>query len=155
MGTNGIKGSQHGLDRNVLYLMSLLQRNTREYFVRLIEDYNVTTPMFSVLFEINAGPSDVTSSELARRAYVSPQSINQVVQRLVERGLVHREPLGPGRRLALTLTDTGKELLQQLVQAQRQVLDDTFRHAPVLEEEFRQSLAKLVISLNRSREEDS
>lgn len=140
-------------DRNALYQLSKLQRITREEFIKTAAEYSITVPMFSVLYEINFGPRDITSSELARRSYVSPQSVNLVVQRLADRGLVHREPLGHGRRLALTLTDTGRELLEKLQNAQGEVIDSMLRHANINEPDLKATLVSLIESFERSTEQ--
>jgi DNA-binding MarR family transcriptional regulator len=143
------------IDRNALYHLSLLQRKTRAWFVEKIADDDITVPMFSVMFEIDMGPDDVTSSELARRAYVSAQTVNLVVQQLVERGYVSRRPTGRGRRLALTLTAEGKVLLARLCAAQNDIVDAMVRHAGVEERELRALLIDLIASVDKSRAESN
>jgi DNA-binding MarR family transcriptional regulator len=71
--------------------------------------------------------SGMTNADLARGMKVSPQATNAVVQRLCERGLIER-PQHPasGRRLPMTLTKAGSELLMRtdrgVQNAERRVL---------------------------------
>ena len=56
----------------------------------------------------------ITSSELARRAFVSRQSMNVLLQGLVQRGLVERsDQPGPRRELAASLTEPAATLLDE------------------------------------------
>lgn len=56
----------------------------------------------------------ITSSELARRAFVSRQSMNVLLQGLVQRGLVERsDQPGPRRELAASLTAPATALLDE------------------------------------------
>jgi DNA-binding MarR family transcriptional regulator len=54
----------------------------------------------------------LSGAELARRETVTAQTMNQLVARLVERGLVERRPHAThGRILTLHLTDAGRQTL--------------------------------------------
>jgi DNA-binding MarR family transcriptional regulator len=56
----------------------------------------------------------ITSSELARRAFVSRQSMNVLLQGLVQRGLVERsDQPGPRRELAASLSGPAVALLDE------------------------------------------
>ncbi len=56
----------------------------------------------------------ITSSELARRAFVSRQSMNVLLQGLVQRGLVERsDQPGPRRELAASLSGPAMALLDE------------------------------------------
>lgn len=56
----------------------------------------------------------LTQAELARRLMVRPQSVGELIGSLLDRGLVSRDgPSGRGRRAGITLTDRGRQTLQQ------------------------------------------
>jgi DNA-binding MarR family transcriptional regulator len=56
----------------------------------------------------------LSSAQLARRSFVTPQTMNEMVHSLERRGLIARRQAPGNRRvLLLTLTDSGQELLAQ------------------------------------------
>lgn len=56
----------------------------------------------------------ISASELARRAFVTRQSMSAIVQGLQERGLVERElRAGSGRALAIGITGIGRDALRR------------------------------------------
>jgi DNA-binding MarR family transcriptional regulator len=70
------------------------------------------------------GPT--TAAELARLERISPQSMGATLGALEERGLVRRAPdPDDGRRLIMSLTDEGQELLRR----RRQARNDLLSHA--------------------------
>lgn len=86
----------------------------------------------------------ITSSELGRRTFVSRQSMNVLLQGLVDKGLVERstEP-GPRRELAATLTPGTSELLRS---ARDRVSVVTQRMTAGLDEKQRDQLAAALAS---------
>lgn len=57
------------------------------------------------------GPA--TSSELARHDKISPQSMGAIVAALEQRGLVARDrDPADGRRIVLTITETGRQVMR-------------------------------------------
>jgi DNA-binding MarR family transcriptional regulator len=72
----------------------------------------ITIPQFLALANISEN-ADISSAELARRSYVSPQAMITIVARLEAAGLITRAPaVGGGRSLAMRLTDKGATLLR-------------------------------------------
>jgi DNA-binding MarR family transcriptional regulator len=68
---------------------------------------DTTMPQFRVLAHLAAGP--LTLSALAKKRRVSPQSMSELVQVLVERGWIARAPDPSDRRQSLLqLTDHGR-----------------------------------------------
>ena len=71
----------------------------------------ITIPQFLALANIDEH-DDVSSAELARKSYCSPQAMITIVARLEAAGLITRAPApGGGRSLAVRLTAKGNELL--------------------------------------------
>ena len=64
----------------------------------------------NVLFFIKRHPG-VSSADLARLSFLTPQTLGQQVIQMQRRGLVVREP-GDGRRIRHSLTKTGERLLE-------------------------------------------
>lgn len=99
-----------------------------------------TMPQFRVLALMVAGPQTVSS--LARQRRVSLQSMGGLVQALVERGWVVREPAPNDRRQQLLrLTDAGREHYQR---AQAQTLRQL---TPLLKELSQAELAAVQLAL--------
>lgn len=142
-----------GRGRSELYLLSRLQRQTRDMFASRIAAYDITVPMFRVLFEIKHSTEGLTSSELARRTFVSVQTVNLVVQTLAERGIIDRSPTGHGRGLALSLTDAGEELLADLRAEHAAVVESMTRHSGIDGATIRDILTKLITSVERTMAE--
>jgi DNA-binding MarR family transcriptional regulator len=73
----------------------------------------VTIPQFLALAAIEEN-ADISSAELARMSYVSPQAMITIVARLQSAQLITRAPAaGGGRTLTLRLTAEGSRLLDQ------------------------------------------
>jgi len=62
----------------------------------------------------------ISSAQLARLAFLTPQTLGQQVIQLEERGLVERRR-GSGRRIQLFLTSTGAALLERGLERTRDV----------------------------------
>jgi|SRR5581483_4068947 len=73
----------------------------------------------NVLFFIRRRPG-VSSADLARLAFLTPQTLGQQLIQMEKRGLVKREP-GEGRKIRHTLTKAGETLLDAGMQKVREV----------------------------------
>jgi len=72
----------------------------------------ITIPQFLALAFIAESAGTISSAELARQSYCSPQAMITIVARLQAAGLITRTPAaGGGRSLTMRLTDKGTELL--------------------------------------------
>jgi DNA-binding MarR family transcriptional regulator len=76
----------------------------------LLAPLGLTTPRFLVMLLLDEDPG-ISSAELARRSFISPQAANAIVRSLEHKGLVTRRPHPVhGRILETRLTDEGREL---------------------------------------------
>jgi len=92
--------------KDLLAVLPLLNRIVAAE-VRREAGEDTTMPQFRVLAQIAAGP--LTLSALAKKRRVSPQSMSELVQVLVERGWIVRAPdPGDRRQSMLQLTDHGR-----------------------------------------------
>ena len=73
--------------------------------------HGATLPEYAVLTALAEAPG-MSNADLARRAYVTPQTMNQVLRELERRGWVSRHPHpGHGRILQAELTGPGQRVL--------------------------------------------
>ena len=73
----------------------------------------ITIPQFLALAAIDQS-ADISSAELARQSYVTPQAMITIVARLSAAGLITRAPAsGGGRALTMRLTQKGTALLDE------------------------------------------
>ena len=94
------------------FLLMALGRRTRERVDAGLRELGLTYRHVSVLGHL-AGRPDLSYSELARRAGVTPQSMQATVLRLEDDGAIERttDP-GRGRTSQLRVTERGRELLR-------------------------------------------
>ena len=79
----------------------------------VLRPLGLNVPQYACLRALHYSPG-ITSSELARRAFVSRQSMNVLLQALVQRGLVERSDRpGPRRELAAALSEPAVTLLDE------------------------------------------
>jgi DNA-binding MarR family transcriptional regulator len=75
------------------------------------EQLGITGPQFLAMVGI-AHKADISSAELARQSFVTPQAMSAIVARLEAAGLIRRAPSpAGGRTLETRLTPAGEELL--------------------------------------------
>jgi len=95
-----------GATQELLAVLPLLNRIVAAE-VRREAGEETTMPQFRVLAHLAAGP--LTLSVLAKKRRVSPQSMSELVQVLVERGWIARAPdPGDRRQSLLQLTEHGR-----------------------------------------------
>lgn len=135
-------------DRTPEDVGELLRRTThqmRARWMELLEPLEVTPHQFRALRAIVASDS-LRLSELAERLRVANRSVTDVVDALVERGLVTRGSVpGDRRAIAVAATAQGRSLLEQ-GEALRMADSDDFlgRLAPVERAQLAGLLHKLI-----------
>jgi DNA-binding MarR family transcriptional regulator len=83
-----------------------------------VEQFGITVEQFHILRHVRKGAGSV--SELAEVKQISPSAISQAVELLVEKGLLARaQDQNDRRRVLLTLTEHGSELLGSIFQQNR------------------------------------
>jgi DNA-binding MarR family transcriptional regulator len=125
--------------KELLAILPLLNRIVASE-VRREAGEDTTMPQFRVLAHLAAGP--LTLSALAKKRRVSPQSMSELVQVLVERGWIARAPDPNDRRQSLLqLTEHGRLHYER---ADEQTLR---RLAPLLAQLSKEELAAVRMAL--------
>lgn len=111
-----------------LYLVKRLELVIRALMDDALRPLGVTTLQYTALTVLDSrGP--LSSAQLARRSFLRPQTMHEMVLSLEKRGVIAREPQENNKRILLAqLTDEGRELLAQcnplVLQIEQELLAD-------------------------------
>ncbi len=95
----------------LLYLVGRVERVVRRAMNDVLAGHGVSLNQYTTLSVLESR-SGLSNAQLARRALVSPQSMNEVLLSLEERGFVRRRAHpGHGRILQAQVTPKGRKLL--------------------------------------------
>ena len=97
---------------SLLYTVKQLEMAVRARLDEVLRPHRVTVTQYTAMTVLATSTRPLTSSDLARRAFVRAQSMAEMVATLEERGLLtRRRPPDDRKRLILELTPAGRELL--------------------------------------------
>ncbi len=110
-GTDKVMGDRKKLlivEDGLVYRVKRLTVVLRAAAESALQGTGVTGPQHLTLMALAANPG-VSNATLARRSYVTPQTMNVIIQGLESAGLVERvEATDSRREIALRLTDEGR-----------------------------------------------
>ena len=93
------------------YIIGRLDRVISQRIDEYISPYDLSVTQYTTL-SVLSHRSGLSNAQLARRAYVTPQAMNQVLAQLAHAGLIERESHAThGRILCVNLTEQGKPVL--------------------------------------------
>lgn len=96
-----------------LYLLNQTNQAARTCLEVNLRELKLTGLQYTIMTIIRARPG-ISSAQLSRRFFVSPQTMNEIVTGLEKRGLLQRETSDQNRRVLVThLTQEGEALLAQ------------------------------------------
>jgi DNA-binding MarR family transcriptional regulator len=91
-----------------------LHRTMRQAVVRAEGENRLTMPQLRCLQAVEAEPGAALTSQLARQLQVTAPTVTNMIDGLVERGLVERQPDPDNRRqVLLTLTTAGRDVMRR------------------------------------------
>ncbi|MFI5307738.1 MAG: MarR family winged helix-turn-helix transcriptional regulator [Polyangiales bacterium] len=136
----------------ISYLVKWVERGLRSELDTALSAYGLTTPEYTALSVLHERDG-LSSAQLARRTFVTPQAMNQLVISLERRVLVERQPDSEHRRILRTsLTRSGRALVARCDRATRDVeqrLLSGFSRAEA--EQLRHALSRCVSALGAGR----
>lgn len=101
----------HRTEPRVSYAVARLDRAVRREIADLVEPMGLTVPQYTALSVLRAR-SGLSNAQLARRSYITPQSANELIVALEDKGLVRRNPHpNHGRIRQIELTAKGARVL--------------------------------------------
>lgn len=102
---------ENGLGSSVGYQLKRVQHALRLRMDEVLREVGLTTPQYAVLSVLKDSPG-LSGAALARRSFVTPQTMNMIVAKLEDAGLIARSPHPEhGRVLQAYLTDEGRMLV--------------------------------------------
>lgn len=94
------------------YLIKKAQAVLNAHMNRALHEHGATLTQFAVLTALREEPG-MSNAELARRAFITPQSMNENLRELEHRGWITRSPHPThGRILRIDLTEAGRATLR-------------------------------------------
>ena len=94
------------------YAMARLHQRLFAGITERVAPYDLTTLQFTTLSVLSCHGAPLSTSQLARRAFMTPQSMSEVIHALEGNGLIERNPHPNHRRtLPATLTAKGRRVL--------------------------------------------
>lgn len=98
----------------VSYAVARLHQRLFAGITERVASYGLTTLQFTTLSVLSRHGAPLSTSQLARRAFMTPQSMSEVIHALERKGLIKRNPHPNHRRtLPATLTAKGRRVLAE------------------------------------------
>lgn len=117
-------------ERRLTYLIKQLQDASRVRLDRCLRDLDLTAAQYAVMSRLR-GQEPWSSASLARRHWVTAQTMNEMIGLLERRGLIKREENPANRRILLvTLTQDGHRLLEECDRRVDKLEAEMFGHLP-------------------------
>jgi DNA-binding MarR family transcriptional regulator len=102
-----------GAHARVSYVIARLDRAVRREITDIVSPHGLTATQYTALSVLRMGKG-LSNAQLARRSYVTPQSMIEMLGTLEAKGLVARSPAPDhGRILRTELTARGRRLLSR------------------------------------------
>jgi DNA-binding MarR family transcriptional regulator len=99
------------MEPSLLYAVKQVELVVRAHLDELLRPHGLTTATYTALTVLERRDG-LSTAELARNSFVTPQAMADIVAALETRGLIRRSPdPGHGRRLRTCLTATGRAQL--------------------------------------------
>ncbi len=96
----------------ISYVIARLERAVRQGINELVKPHGLTTLQYTTL-SVLGRRGELSNAQLARRAYMTPQSMSEVIEALERQGLIERSPSPNHRRVyPAALTKKGRKVLR-------------------------------------------
>lgn len=104
--------SQHGNPEKLGYLLKTAQHALRREMDEALRPLGLSVSQYAVIADIERTPG-LANADLARRAFITPQSMQGILSNLERSGLIQRgSDENHGRRQPSELTEKGRSLLK-------------------------------------------
>ena len=121
----------------ISYVIARLERAVRQEIAARVRPYGLTTLQYTTL-SVLGRRGELSNAQLARRSYMTPQSMSEVIEALEKKGLITRSQHPNHRRVfPAALTATGVKVLEACEEAVADMEQEMLRE---LDPEARESL---------------
>ena len=97
------------VEPRISYVIARLERAVRAQINERLSPHGLTTLQYTTLSVLGSRGQPLSNAQLARRAYMTPQAMIEVLNALEEKGLIRRDPHPNHRRVyPASLTDEGR-----------------------------------------------
>jgi DNA-binding MarR family transcriptional regulator len=143
------RSETNGAHARVSYVIARLDRAIRREITDMVAPHGLTATQYTALSVLRMGKG-LSNAQLARRSYVTPQSMIEMLGTLEAKGLIVRSPAPDhGRILRTELTAKGRRLLSRCdVAINRMEIEMTRELSPEQLDEFEQMLRSCVHMLH-------
>ena len=108
----GVEEATARTEPGVSYAVARLHQRIFAGITERVAPYGLTTLQFTTLSVLSRHGAPLSTSQLARRAFMTPQSMSEVIHALERKGLIKRKPHPNHRRtLPAALTAKGRRVL--------------------------------------------
>lgn len=134
-----------------MYLLNQANQAVRSRLEQDLRGISLTGIQYTVL-SIVAARDGISSAELSRRFFVTPQTMNEIVAGLERRGMLARVESPQSRRiLTARITEAGSKLLAEADRIADEIEAEAFSH--LSDSDFEELRRLLRLQLNAVREE--
>ena len=143
------RSETNGAHARVSYVIARLDRAIRREITDMVAPHGLTATQYTALSVLRMGKG-LSNAQIARRSYVTPQSMIEMLGTLEAKGLIVRSPAPDhGRILRTELTPKGRRLLSRCDAAiNRMEIEMTRELSPEQLDEFEQMLRSCVHMLH-------
>jgi DNA-binding MarR family transcriptional regulator len=143
------RSETNGAHARVSYVIARLDRAIRREITDMVAPHGLTATQYTALSVLRMGKG-LSNAQLARRSYVTPQSMIEMLGTLESKGLIVRSPAPDhGRILRTELTAKGRRLLSRCdADINRMEVEMTRELSPEQLDEFEQMLRSCVHMLH-------
>ena len=100
------------VEPRISYVIARLERAVRAAINQRLRPFGLTTLQYTTMSVLGSRGQPLSNAQLARRAYMTPQSMIEVIDALERKGLIRRGPHPNHRRVyPATLTAKGRRVL--------------------------------------------
>lgn len=143
------EGNSSGGRPRTTYLIGRLDRIVRRAFDERLREFGLTALGYTALTVLDARPG-LSNAQLARRSFMTPQGMNQVIDALEEKGMVRRVPSLHNRRVrCIELTDRGTWVVEQCADRVREFEQTLLGALDAAEQEELNRLLRVIVDSNR------
>ena len=142
----GVETHDEVPEPRVSYVIARLERAVRQAIAARVRPYGLTTLQYTTL-SVLGRRGELSNAQLARRAYMTPQSMSEVIEALEAKGLITRSQHPNHRRVfPAALTATGVKVLEGCEEAVGAMEEEMLRE---LTPEARDGLYKSLVAAVR------